>query len=302
MTLQELRYFEAASRLNNISRAAEELHISQPSVSTAIHNLEVEFGVTLIQRHYRGFSLTNEGAALLNLAEGLLNHADQVHDHMCMLGHSRYPVRLGVPPMTSTFLLPILYREFSKAYPEILLVTKEMGAKQLLHDLRENILDIAFLTHDVPLPHTVNSVPITPIEAVWCTNQYHSMADRQSISIDELENERIVSFLKDSFFQDAINKQFELAGIAPTFIHSTGQLSTIITMISSGAATGFMLSPIASFSPDLVAHRINPPITVQLSFAWNGTNNSFHDLKTCVSFFRTSAFLQDLQDFCNPSK
>ena len=61
MKLQQLRYFVTACRLCSISRAAETLHISQPSVSMAIRELEREFGVSLIARRYQGFALTEEG-------------------------------------------------------------------------------------------------------------------------------------------------------------------------------------------------------------------------------------------------
>ena len=61
MKLSQLRYFQAACHLGSITAAAQLLHISQPSISAAIKELETEFGVSLLNRKYRGFSLTHEG-------------------------------------------------------------------------------------------------------------------------------------------------------------------------------------------------------------------------------------------------
>lgn len=168
MKLQQLRYFCAACRMRSLSRAAESLHVSQPSVSMAIRELEREFGVSLIARRYQGFALTEEGTALWEMAESLLRHADHVQAQMQALGQRRRPVRLGVPPMIGTVLLPRLYREMDRRCPELLLETEELGTKTLLRDLRENVLDLAFVSHHESLEPDFDALPITTLEIVWC--------------------------------------------------------------------------------------------------------------------------------------
>ena len=189
MKLQQLRYFEATCRLGSISRAAESLHVSQPSVSMAIRDLEREFGVSLIARRYQGFSLTEEGAILREMAESLLRHADHVSNRMQALGRQRRPVRLGVPPMIGTALLPALYRQLASRYPDLLLATEELGTKTLIRDLRENVLDVAFVSHHAPLPPEFDAVPVTDMEIVWCALPGHPLAGKERISIPQLEDE-----------------------------------------------------------------------------------------------------------------
>ena len=72
MTLNQLRYFKAVCQYDSVSRAAQRLNISQPSVSNAIKELETEFGVRLFNRQYRRISLTDAGLQLLALTESLL--------------------------------------------------------------------------------------------------------------------------------------------------------------------------------------------------------------------------------------
>lgn len=65
MRLTQLKYFQAVCRYQNMTRAAAELHVSQPSLSNAIHELEDEFGMVLFRRKSRGIALTEQGGDLL---------------------------------------------------------------------------------------------------------------------------------------------------------------------------------------------------------------------------------------------
>lgn len=71
MNLIQLRYFQAVCACGNLTQAAQQLHISQPSLSSAIQTLEKEFGVGLFVRQYRGVELTAEGEQLLKLSRSL---------------------------------------------------------------------------------------------------------------------------------------------------------------------------------------------------------------------------------------
>ena len=268
MKLQQLRYFEATCRLGSISRAAESLHVSQPSVSMAIRDLEREFGVSLIARRYQGFSLTEEGTILREMAESLLRHADHVSDRMQALGRQRRPVRLGVPPMIGTALLPTLYRRLADRYPDMLLATEELGTKTLIRDLRENVLDMAFVSHYAPLPPEFEAVPVTDMEVVWCALPDHPLAGKDRISIPQLEDEPLVFFQSNFSLRERVMQQFEDAGVTPRILHATEQLSTVQSLIRSGTATGFLLRPLAATMPDLAALSLEPQVFVHVSLAW----------------------------------
>ena len=82
MKLQQIQYFCAACRYGNITRAAGELHVSQPSISMAIRDLEKEFGLLLIQRNNKGFAMTKEGMYFYEKAEILLEQADELAQMM----------------------------------------------------------------------------------------------------------------------------------------------------------------------------------------------------------------------------
>lgn len=83
MTLQQLKYLVTVAECKNITLAAEKLFISQPSLSTAIHNLEEEMGVCAFVRTNKGISITREGEELLSFARNLLEQADIMKDRFC---------------------------------------------------------------------------------------------------------------------------------------------------------------------------------------------------------------------------
>ncbi|MBQ7777370.1 MAG: LysR family transcriptional regulator [Oscillibacter sp.] len=290
MKLQQLKYFVTACRLCSISRAAETLHISQPSVSMAIRELEREFGVSLIARRYQGFALTEEGIIFQDLAESLLRHADHISERMQALSQQQRPVRLGVPPMIGTVLLPSLYQILSLRYPELVLSTEELGTKALLRDLRENVLDVAFVSHDAPLPPEFDAVPIATMEIVWCAPRRHPLAALPAVSPVQLEYESLVVF-QDSFsLRDLSMQQFENAGVTPRILHTTEQLSTVESLIRSGTATGFLLRPLAESIPDLAVLPLDPPVSLQVSLAWRKNQKVFRDMHRFIELCRRTSF------------
>ena len=90
MTLQQLTYIKMTAECGNITEAAEKLFISQPSLSTAIHNLEKEMGVTIFVRSKKGVVLTREGEELLSYAGMLLEQVDIMKEHFGV-GKARMP-------------------------------------------------------------------------------------------------------------------------------------------------------------------------------------------------------------------
>lgn len=102
MKLSQLKYFQVVCKHNNLTRAAEELHISQPGLTHVIHELEQEFGLTLFLRQNKGLVLTEEGRKFLEEANLLLQQSDYFISRMKFLGQSNQIIRMGLPPASAT--------------------------------------------------------------------------------------------------------------------------------------------------------------------------------------------------------
>ena len=121
MTIAKLQQFLAVCQFQSVSRAAEFLHISQPSVSGTIRDLESEFQINLFRHEGRRLVLTAEGSFLRERAQKLIRQFDELSWQMEDLGNQKNRFRIGIPPMAGTVFFPQLYKAFQAAYPEITL-------------------------------------------------------------------------------------------------------------------------------------------------------------------------------------
>ena len=160
MNLIQLRYFQAVCACGNLTQAAQQLHISQPSLSSAIQTLEKEFGVGLFVRQYRGVELTAEGEQLLKLSRSLTENADKLVRIMQDLGAGRHILRLGVPPVLGGWLLPRLYTDFFRHHEELGLEIMEKRRAVIKEELEYELLDLAFIIHTQPV--YLNQEPASP--------------------------------------------------------------------------------------------------------------------------------------------
>ena len=191
MKLSQLRYFQAVCRTGTTSRAAEQLHISQPSVSAAIRELEQEFDVSLFSRDSRSLQITEEGRVLLAMADDLLERADRTEHTMRMLGKKQKILRVGIPPMIASLLLPKIS---SLIYPHIQISVTERGREDLLEGLHNQQLDCAFLPYRNEQLSSVSVLPVSSVETVFCVSENHPFANRASVRFDELGNEKLILF------------------------------------------------------------------------------------------------------------
>lgn len=268
MKLTHLEYFHAVCVYQTISAAAEYLHISQPSLSAAIREMEREYGVVLFKRLHRGMKLTAEGEALFAVSGSLLKQVQNVEQLLYDLGNRRKLLRLGVPPMIGSLLLPRIYGEFAQQHPEVRLEITEGGRKELLGSLMEDALDMVFLPHVLPFEDSLVWKELTQFEVVCAISKERALSKRKGLRMSDLAEIPLVLF-KNSFFQtEEIKKRFAQEQVEPRIQLQTAQLSTVETMIESNAAAGFLFKPLIESNPDIAAVSLEPPLFVKVSLVW----------------------------------
>ena len=286
MNITQLRYFQAICTFHSVSSAAEYLHISQPSLSNAIKDLEKEFGVVLFRRHHRGMALTTEGEALLRMSHQILGGMDQAEDLMLSLGKERKRLRLGVPPMIGSLILPKIYRDFLPGVPEISLRITEGGRQELMQKLRDDHVDMAFISHSGPLEKIYDSVKIAQFPIVFCTTKHSPLSKLPSVKPEDVAKNPLVLFV-DSFFQtEKIKKWFSNSGITPKIIMQTEQLSTIQSIIAGNIASGFMFRQLADANPELIAIPVEQPMMADISLVWKRGNHLSDSMKSFINYVK----------------
>ena len=272
MKLTQLYYFQTACRLESISRAAERLHISQPSISTAIQALEEEFGYPLLARQGKRFALTAEGSVFLRETDRLLSHARSFEQFMSSLTEQTQPIALGVPPMIGSLILPRILSPEGEFFAPFQLHIMEAGRQELVRPLGSNEVDMAFLPHDRPVESQYRTVPVMGVETVCCVSAAHPLAGYKEVTPRDLREMPLVMF-KESFFQtEHIMDLFRAAEVEPKILLQTSQLSTVQRLIARNMAAGFLFQELVNPLPNVVSIPLVPPMKIRVSLVWRSND------------------------------
>ena len=187
MEIRTLRYFLAVAREENMTRAAEALHVTQPTLSKALKALEDELGKKLFTRHSFSIKLTDEGILLRNRAEDLVSMADRIEQEFITLDDiSGGDLYFG---LAESYQIGFLAREihtFKQAYPGLHYHITSGDTEQVMEKLDKGLLDYAVLA-EAPDTGKYNSL-IFPESEVWglVMPEDDALAEKKAIQVDDL--------------------------------------------------------------------------------------------------------------------
>lgn len=291
MNLMQLKYFNAVCTYGTVSGAAESLHIAQPSLSNSIKELENEFGVTLFKRQHRGMVLTEAGEILLKMSLDILERAERTEKMMKDMGKEKKTLKLGVPPMTGSLIMPTIYGDFLAQNKDIELETVECGWKEMNRKILEDQLDIAFVSHGQHIDSGLSSLPVGRLEIVCGSTPENELSKRGKVTPKQLNNVPLVMF-EDGFFQTSeIKKWFIKGETNPDILMQTSQLSTMMTIMSEGTAVGFAFKKLIEKNANIAYVSMDPPICVNISLIWKKDKYFFSAMQRFKDFLsRRSLF------------
>ncbi len=216
--LRLIRYFVAVASEGNVTRAAERLLISQPSLSAAIKQLEQQLGVQLLARNGRNITITPAGELLRDLGRELLEHAEAVVNEVTHRDRTAAGrLRLGVSPTARYGIAPELLAACAASAPAVMIYTAEDTTGALLRDVARGRLDMA-ITFCAPVEASGIELALVREEhAVVHLRSDHPLAKRPQLALSDLGAETIlVAAGSDSAgFTARILGAFNELGIAP---------------------------------------------------------------------------------------
>ncbi len=268
MELRQLEYFQMVSRLNNITRAAERLHVAQPSITIAIQKLEDELGVLLFDRSQKQITLTAEGQVFLqhvdNILRSVQNAILEINDYKNLQKGS---IKIGIPPMIGSFLFPEIFADFKKLYPNIELFMAEEGSLAIRKLLEEGELDLGIIivSHTSPLLETL---PITKGEILLCLPPDHPLSSFSSVSFGQLRQESFILLKEDTYHRQIIMEECKKHNFKPNIILSSSQIATILGLVTKGAGISFLLDVVARRNADITSLPLSEPLFIEIGLAW----------------------------------
>jgi DNA-binding transcriptional LysR family regulator len=255
MQLQQLLYFVTVAETQHFTRAAELVHVAQPSLSQQIRALEKELGAELFSRARGNVALTEAGETLLPLARRILADAETARLEVQELAQLRRGrVRLGATPSLCTGLLPDVLRVFHDRHPGIRLLIEEGGSHDLVRQLARGALDLALIV--LPLPPA--SPALTTVELLREDLVVVSSAavppPRRPVRIADLRHQPLVMFRHGYDLRELTVAACRAEGFEPSFTVEGGEMDAVLGFVRAGLGIAVV--------PSMVAERAGPAFRV----------------------------------------
>ena len=244
MTLNQLSYFVEIVKQCSFTKAADKLFVSQSTLSKSIRTLEEEFQVELINRSAKEFALTQEGHIFHEYAERILNfYQEQTQELFQRLNSASGTLRLGVPPTSGTIYFYSVLNKFQKKSPGIDLQIEEITSKHIQDQVLSGKLDMGAIIepfYDIRL----HKQPVFKSEAVLLVPVGHPLADRESVTFEEIKEESIIMISQDYMYHDVVVQKFKEAGITPKIVFESYQWEWIYEMVADGQGVSILPKPL----------------------------------------------------------
>lgn len=268
MTIAQMQYFAAVCEYGTISKSAEMLHISQPSVSLAIKDLEEQFGVMLFDRENKRLQLTQEGKYMYEMTKNILAQIHSLEVQMNDLGRYQNQLCISVPIHTGLFLLNFFMMDFRKVHPDIHFIIRQYISPKAFKSLDDGSCDIAIIVDEEMLPANLEKKPIYHSEFVFCVHPSHPLAKSESVNLADIKNEPIILSQENSYMSKILKKEFYKIKAVPNILMYGVQLSLIQDLVTSGQASTFQIRELAESWPETIAIPLKEKIPITFSLVW----------------------------------
>ena len=299
MDIRQLEYFQMVAKLRNITRAAEQMHVSQSTVTLAIQKLEDHLDVLLFDRSQKQLALTAEGELFLQKISDILNRLqDAVAELNSLKQLQKGSLKVGVPPMIGSFLFPEILAGFTKLYPHIQLTTTEDGSFNIRQALERGELDVGIVNVINPSP-LLEAVTLVRQKFVVCLCVDHPLAKHHQLSLEDLRNENFILFKESAYNRKLIEEECRNQGFTPNVVLSSDQIETMKRLVAKGVGICFLIEEIARRSEDIVSVPLSAPLYIDFGVAWKKDKYLSRSAQAFVEFITKVNFSKNTRKTCN---
>jgi DNA-binding transcriptional LysR family regulator len=268
LNVGRLRILKEVAYRGSLSRAAEALSYTQSAVSQQIAALEAEAGMTLLERHSRGVSLTAAGQTLLGHAEGILAQLDAAEAALSSIAGLRGGrLRMASFPTAGATLMPLAIASFRSAHPDVELTLAEHEPEQIVERLRAGELDLGLLFEfelQTPLQADMTRVELLTDPMHLALPRAHPLAASKPLRLADLGAEAWVQTSSASPCARHVVRCCHAAGFEPNVAFESDDYQTVQGLVAAGV--GVALIPQLALSvvrDDIVIRALTPASPVR---------------------------------------
>jgi DNA-binding transcriptional LysR family regulator len=284
MELHQLEYVRTVARHQNFTRAAEEISVSQSSLSQQINKLESELGVRLFDRTTRKVKLTPAGVDFVRHANNIFQEIEDAKRTIQeYLSIERGHITLGAFPVIGHFQLTSLIADFQKTFPGVKLLFQEAECEDLVAMLGASKVDLAFLSEIES--GAVEFYNLLMDEIVLIVNSFHPLAVQQSVTLAELEDERFIIPPPSAGLYKNFLEACKENGFNPKIVYHCSQIETNVGLVQENIGVGVLSSQVARHYRDRISVlRIVPPVIRKISLAVQKSVNHSPAVNVFIKF------------------
>src|SRR4029453_11078708 len=253
MLLSEISAFLEVARKGSMSRAAEGMYVTQPTLTARIQNLESKLGERLFTRSRQGMRLTEAGRAFQPYAERALQ---ALQEGQLLLADRRRggtgELLLGAAPSFGTYALPALLKRFAARHPTVRLVVKTGHSEEVQAMVLQREVQLGLMRQ---LHHAeLETTPVYVDELVLVVHPEHPFAAEGRIALGEVAGQSLILFDRTSSFHDLTSALFRGAGVSLRSLMELDSIEATKKMVEEGL--GVALLPLMAVAAELTAGQL----------------------------------------------
>jgi LysR family transcriptional regulator, benzoate and cis,cis-muconate-responsive activator of ben and cat genes len=278
MELRHLRYFEAVVATGNVTRAAAHLHISQPSLSQAIKELEAELGLQLLERGPRGSVLTDAGREFTKHAADILQRLPLASEATRRAAQGVGGQLVVACTASSVFdVLPALMQQARKHLPGVSLRVVEMLTDRQVDALHARRIDVG-LGRPLPSEPGLASRVVARRSFMAALHVRHPLARQRQVSLAELQHEALITPQRRAGpgFHAQLLAMCSKAGVHLRIAHEAVHMPVVPGLVAAGMGVGLVSDELRDLEVRDVVYRplVEGKGGVLLALSWRADNDS----------------------------
>lgn len=239
--IYQLKVFSTVAKLGNISRAAEQLYLTQSAVSQHIKNLESQLGVELFIRARRGVSLTPAGETLLQYSEKILWLNSAAESAVMDVGKIEEGIlRIAATSSAAGYLLPTWIRLFHESFPALKVSSVTDTTNKIIELIKAEQADLGFVEGDLEDLDFISHMMLRDSELHIVVGPHHEWWGKKNISIKDLDQQMFISHSSNNQARQWEDKLFSEYDVTPKIIAEFDEPETIKRAVMEGGEAAIL--------------------------------------------------------------
>jgi len=272
MDIRQLRYLVALADERHFTRAAAREHIAQPALSQQIKRLEDELGLTLVERSTRQVTITDAGELLVARSRRILAEAAAARAELESLkGVESGRVMVGAMHTMGPIDVSLALAIFHERHPAVELTVREQSSEELASMLRDDELDLAFLSVTEQVESEgLGLHQLVSEELVAVLPADHRYAHRRRLPMAQLEGDEFISFREGARLRELLESAGRHAGFEPKIKLESNESGRIRRLVARGMGVAILprSDAIAPGAEVAVVALIEPSLSRDITLAW----------------------------------